>query len=101
MCWQLREITSGSQQAIDLIARLLLASGAEVLLENPGSKSKHPGLRQGFAVLPNSVVESFARVRALSDRHAPGAVQDVSARFIFEGRLLRHLRRMRDPYRSQ
>ena len=104
--FQLCEITFGSQQAVDLIARLLLASGAEVLLEDPGSKSTHPGLRQGFAVLSNSLVESFARsrsrvrARALSDRHAPGAVQDVLSRLFLEARLLRYLRRMRDMHRS-
>jgi GntR family transcriptional regulator / MocR family aminotransferase len=65
------------------------------------SKSMHPGLRQGFVVLPLNLVETFARARALSDRHAPGAVQDVLARFISEGHLLRHLRRMRDLYRSR
>jgi GntR family transcriptional regulator / MocR family aminotransferase len=37
-------ITSGSQQAIDLIARLLLDPGDEVLLEDPG----YPGLRDNF-----------------------------------------------------
>jgi GntR family transcriptional regulator / MocR family aminotransferase len=72
-----------------------------VLYVGTFSKSMHPGLRQGFVVLPVHLVEAFARARALSDRHAPGAVQDVLARFISEGHLLRHLRRMRDLYRAR
>jgi GntR family transcriptional regulator / MocR family aminotransferase len=78
-----------------------LTREARVLYVGTFSKSMHPGLRQGFVVLPINLVESFARARALSDRHAPGAVQDVLARFISEGHLLRHLRRMRDLYRSR
>ena len=35
---------------------------------------------------------------ALTDRNAPGDTQDVLARFITEGHLLRHLRRMRELY---
>ena len=37
-------------------------------------------------------------VRALTDHHTPGDAQDVLARFITEGHLLRHLRRMRELY---
>jgi GntR family transcriptional regulator / MocR family aminotransferase len=78
-----------------------MAKEARVLYVGTFSKSMHPGLRQGFVVLPVHLVDAFARARALSDRHAPGAVQDVLARFISEGHLLRHLRRMRDLYRSR
>jgi GntR family transcriptional regulator / MocR family aminotransferase len=82
-----------------------LTQEARVLYVGTFSKSMHPGLRQGFVVLPIDLVESFARARALSDRHAPGAVQEVLARFISEGHLLRlllqHRRRMRDLYRAR
>ena len=50
-------------------------------------------------VMPHSMPAT--RARALSDRQSPGAAQDVLARFIHEGHLLRHLRRMRELYRER
>src|SRR6185295_12288170 len=49
------------------------------------SKTLHPGLRLVFIVLPPALVDAFACAKALSDRHSPGAEQDVLARFIAEG----------------
>ncbi|MDZ7865072.1 hypothetical protein [Acidovorax sp.] len=69
-----------------------------VLYVGTFSKTLHPGLRLGFIVLPHALVGAFAMARALTDRHAPGDTQDVLARFITEGHLLRHLRRMRELY---
>jgi len=74
---------------------------ARVLYVGTFSKSLGAGLRQGFVVLPEALVDAFARARALSDRHSPGATQDVLARFIADGHLLRHLRRMRELYRAR
>lgn len=62
------------------------------------SKTLHPGLRLGFIVLPPGLVDAFACAKALSDRHCPGESQDVLARFIADGHLLRHLRSMRELY---
>ena len=62
------------------------------------SKTLHPGVRLGFIVVPEHLVDAFACAKALSDRHSPGAAQDVLARFISDGHLLRHLRRMRELY---
>ncbi|MEK8050200.1 PLP-dependent aminotransferase family protein [Ideonella sp. DXS22W] len=62
------------------------------------SKTLHPGLRLGFLVLPATLMPAFAAAKALSDRHSPGEAQAVLARFIAEGHLLRHLRRMRELY---
>ena len=76
-----------------------MAHDARVLYVGTFSKSLGAGLRQGFVVLPETLVDAFARARALSDRHSPGAAQDVLARFIGDGHLLRHLRRMRELYR--
>ena len=78
-----------------------MAHDARVLHVGTFSKSLGAGLRQGFVVLPPALVDAFARARALSDRHSPGATQDVLARFITEGHLLRHLRRMRERYSSR
>lgn len=69
-----------------------------VLYVGTFSKTLHPGLRLGFIVLPHALAGAFAMARALTDRHAPGDTQDVLARFITQGHLLRHLRRMRELY---
>lgn len=75
-----------------------LPHAERVLYVGTFSKSLHPGLRLGFIVLPHALASAFAMARALTDRHAPGDAQDVLARFISEGHLLRHLRRMRELY---
>lgn len=46
-------------------------------------------------------MDAFASAKSLSDRHSPGAVQEVLARFISDGHLLRHLRRMRELYQER
>lgn len=78
-----------------------MAHDARVLYVGTFSKSLGAGLRLGFVVLPDALVDAFTRARALSDRQSPGAPQDVLARFIDEGHLLRHLRRMRELYRER
>jgi len=75
-----------------------LPNSERVLYVGTFSKTLHPGLRLGFMVLPHALTAAFASARALADRHAPGDSQDVLARFITEGHLLRHLRRMRELY---
>jgi GntR family transcriptional regulator/MocR family aminotransferase len=81
------------------IAALCSLPHAErVLYVGTFSKTLHPGLRLGFIVLPPALVAAFGGAKALSDRHSPGEVQDVLARFIADGHLLRHLRRMRELY---
>ena len=92
------EFQYGSQRIPALCS---MAHDARVLYVGTFSKSLGAGLRQGFVVLPDALVDAFARARALSDRHSPGATQDVLARFIADGHLLRHLRRMRELYRTR
>lgn len=75
-----------------------LPGSERVLYVGTFSKTLHPGLRLGFVVVPPALVEAFAMARAITDRHAPGDTQAVLARFIAEGHLLRHLRRMRELY---
>jgi GntR family transcriptional regulator / MocR family aminotransferase len=75
-----------------------LPNAQRVLYVGTFSKTLHPGLRLGFVVVPHELTGAFASAKALSDRHNPGEVQDVLARFIAEGHLLRHLRRMRELY---
>ncbi len=78
-----------------------LPHSERVLYVGTFSKTLHPGLRLGFVVLPPALVDAFASAKALSDRHSPGALQEVLARFITEGHLLRHLRRMRELYQQR
>jgi len=75
-----------------------LPNAGRVLYVGTFSKTLHPGLRLGFIVLPHALAPAFAMARAVTDRHAPGEAQEVLARFISEGHLLRHLRRMRELY---
>ena len=75
-----------------------LPGSERVLYVGTFSKTLHPGLRLGFVVVPPALVDAFAMARAITDRHAPGDAQAVLARFIDEGHLLRHLRRMRELY---
>jgi len=75
-----------------------LPHAERVLYVGTFSKTLHPGLRLGFIVLPAALAGAFASAKALADRHGPAALQDVLARFITDGHLFRHLRRMRELY---
>jgi GntR family transcriptional regulator/MocR family aminotransferase len=75
-----------------------LPHAQRVLYIGTFSKTLHPGLRLGFVVLPHALAGAFAMARAMTDRHSPGDAQEVLARFITDGHLLRHLRRMRELY---
>lgn len=69
-----------------------------VLYAGSFSKMLFPSLRIGFLIVPASLVEPFERVRWLMDRFNPTFEQAVLFRFIDEGHLGRHLRRMRQAY---
>ncbi|MGJ7916044.1 PLP-dependent aminotransferase family protein [Massilia sp. LXY-6] len=117
-------VTAGAQQALYLLAQLLLAPGEGVWLESPGyqgalapfavagarictgcviyvgtlSKVLFPGLRLGYIVAPPGLAEPLARAKAVVDRHSPIVPQAVLADFIQEGHFARHIRRTRDAY---
>jgi GntR family transcriptional regulator/MocR family aminotransferase len=57
-----------------------------------------PGLRVGYLVVPRSMVPAFRRAKWLADRHTPVHLQATLARFMNEGHLERHIRRMRRTY---
>ncbi len=65
------------------------------------SKMLAPGLRLGYLVVPPGLVDRIVDLKAASDRYAPGLTQLVLARFISEGRLAAHLRRMRTLYAAR
>ena len=66
-------IVNGTQQAIDLVARICLNAGDQVLFENPGYANARNALeKQGAKIVPMSVDEQGADVNA-GIRTAPNA----------------------------
>ena len=65
------------------------------------SKMLAPGLRLGYLVAPRPLVARLTELKTATDRYTPGLMQLVLARFIAEGRLAAHVRRMRAVYRDR
>ncbi|HKG90944.1 MAG TPA: PLP-dependent aminotransferase family protein, partial [Gemmatimonadaceae bacterium] len=65
------------------------------------SKTLFPSLRLGYAVVPDDLVDAFARAHVLSDYLAPTLDQAVAADFLAGGHFARHVRRMRALYRER
>ncbi|AOZ91971.1 PLP-dependent aminotransferase family protein [Paenibacillus crassostreae] len=64
------------------------------------SKTMFAGLRIGYAILPNSLVEPVIQAKALYDPITPGLLeQRALAYFMNHGHYKRHLRRMTRVYR--
>lgn len=65
------------------------------------SKLMFPGLRIAWMVLPEGLVDPFIAFRANTDGHTSGLMQMCLARFIDDGHLARHNRRMTQLYRAR
>jgi GntR family transcriptional regulator/MocR family aminotransferase len=65
------------------------------------NKALFPGLRMGYAVVPQALLPAFASARYLMDRQSPTLLQTVVAEFIHQGHFAAHIRRMREAYRDQ
>jgi GntR family transcriptional regulator/MocR family aminotransferase len=65
------------------------------------NKALFPGLRTGYLIVPERLLERFVTTRYLMDRQPPALQQEVLAAFIGEGHLGSHIRRMRERYRAQ
>lgn len=65
------------------------------------SKSVLAGLRIGFVVLPDMLVDAFVGAKSLWDGGTPMLEQAVLAEFITSGSFERHIRRMRRIYRAR
>ncbi|MBB6522838.1 PLP-dependent aminotransferase family protein [Pseudoteredinibacter isoporae] len=65
------------------------------------SKTLYPGLRLGYLVLPDSLMERFTIARGASYGQPPLMTQAQVASFMEEGHFNRHLRRMRLAYKEK
>ena len=61
----------------------------------------HPGLRIGYMVVPDHLVDAFRSIRVLIDSHPSSVAQAALAYFISEGSLSAHIRRMRALYSTR
>ena len=78
-----------------------LDGGCRTLYLGTLSKSMFLGLRVAYAVVPASLAERLANIRALLDGFPPVHAQMALARFIEEGHLSAHVRHMRRAYESK
>jgi GntR family transcriptional regulator/MocR family aminotransferase len=62
------------------------------------SKVLLPGLRLGYLVVPDELVDAFVAARMSAGRHCQMADQAVLSQFIEDGHFYRHIRRMRVLY---
>jgi GntR family transcriptional regulator / MocR family aminotransferase len=69
-----------------------------VLYAGSFSKVLFPALRLGYMVVPDRLVENFARASCSFHAGNAGLEQAVVARFMSEGHFARHLKRMRGLY---
>ncbi|GGL51263.1 MocR-like pyridoxine biosynthesis transcription factor PdxR [Sporolactobacillus putidus] len=65
------------------------------------SKILSPALRMGYTVLPEHLIEKFRHLKWFHDRHASSIDQLVLSRFIEEGHLDHHVRKMKKIYRKR
>src|SRR6266403_5415742 len=65
------------------------------------NKALFPGLRIGYAVVPEALLQAYVAARYLIDRQPPSLHQAVVAEFMREGYFAAHIRRMRLMYREQ
>jgi GntR family transcriptional regulator/MocR family aminotransferase len=65
------------------------------------NKALFPGLRIGYAVVPQALLPAFVGARYLMDRQPPTLHQAVVAEFMQQGHFAAHIRRMRQMYREQ
>lgn len=78
--------------------KALDGEGGRVVYIGTLGKLLAPGLRLGFLVAPDRLVEALRAVRLRLDRHVSLPLQAVTAEFIGNGHLGAHIRRLRPLY---
>lgn len=75
-----------------------LEENGRVIYVGTVSKVLAPGLRLGFLVLPESLVDGFRAARTAVDTHSPTILQATLAEMIREGHFERHIAKLRGIY---
>jgi GntR family transcriptional regulator/MocR family aminotransferase len=78
-----------------------LDRGERVLFGGSFSKTLFPGLRLGYLVVPDALVETMTRAARLITRGPPLLEQNITAAFMAGGHFARHVKRMRGLYRRR
>lgn len=76
-----------------------LDSGGRVIYTGTFSRSMFPGIRLGYMVLPEALIDLFKQYKRFVDGGLPGPQQIAMGIFMQEGSYNRHLRRMRKLYK--
>lgn len=76
----------------------LLDTSGRVVYVATFSKTLAPGLRLGYAIFPPHLAPGAVQLRSVTDVQPPDLLQRAMHRFLVDGELDRHLRRVRRTY---
>ena len=71
---------------------------SRVIYAGTMSKILYPSLRLGYVVAPEQLIDPLVKIRSTMDQHSSAIDQATLARFINDGFLLSHIKRMRRLY---
>jgi len=93
----------GGEALAPLIALAQQVPGAEQWCGYASSLSKilSPGLRVGFAILPDWLRAAVVRTKQAADLHTSSLAQAIAARYLASGRLDARMPAMREAYRER